>query len=108
MQKGIGAALQRSLTEHDTSFPGVADILRGACSTGPSSIAESFDSLSSSNRSEKNRGTSSASSSGSRTRLYKQLLKIPGNDRCCDCGHQEPRWCSINLGITLCIGNIKF
>ncbi|OWF46700.1 arf-GAP with coiled-coil, ANK repeat and PH domain-containing protein 2-like isoform X2 [Mizuhopecten yessoensis] len=32
-----------------------------------------------------------------------QLLSIPGNDHCCDCGSPEPRWTSINLGITLCI-----
>lgn len=30
-------------------------------------------------------------------------MKIPGNARCCDCGNLEPRWASINLGITLCI-----
>lgn len=30
-------------------------------------------------------------------------MKIPGNSRCCDCGNTEPRWASINLGITLCI-----
>ncbi|CAI9582514.1 unnamed protein product [Staurois parvus] len=28
---------------------------------------------------------------------------IPGNTKCCDCGLPDPRWASINLGITLCI-----
>ncbi|XP_051873689.1 arf-GAP with coiled-coil, ANK repeat and PH domain-containing protein 2-like isoform X2 [Pristis pectinata] len=28
---------------------------------------------------------------------------IPGNTNCCDCGQSDPRWASINLGITLCI-----
>lgn len=28
---------------------------------------------------------------------------IPGNTNCCDCGLADPRWASINLGITLCI-----
>uniref|UniRef100_A0A8C0JN21 Arf-GAP with coiled-coil, ANK repeat and PH domain-containing protein n=1 Tax=Canis lupus dingo TaxID=286419 RepID=A0A8C0JN21_CANLU len=28
---------------------------------------------------------------------------IPGNASCCDCGLADPRWASINLGITLCI-----
>lgn len=32
-----------------------------------------------------------------------QFLKIPGNNECCDCRNPEPRWASINLGITLCI-----
>ncbi|XP_037534275.1 BAR_ACAPs and ArfGap_ACAP domain-containing protein [Nematolebias whitei] len=30
-------------------------------------------------------------------------LGAPGNQRCCDCGEEEPRWASINLGVTLCI-----
>ncbi len=36
-------------------------------------------------------------------RSARQLLLIPGNNRCCDCGAPDPRWASINLGITLCI-----
>ncbi|XP_041033856.1 arf-GAP with coiled-coil, ANK repeat and PH domain-containing protein 2-like isoform X2 [Carcharodon carcharias] len=28
---------------------------------------------------------------------------IAGNTNCCDCGKSDPRWASINLGITLCI-----
>ncbi|KAJ3449206.1 adp-ribosylation factor gtpase-activating protein [Anaeramoeba flamelloides] len=31
------------------------------------------------------------------------LLKIPGNQKCADCGAVGPRWASINLGIFLCI-----
>ncbi|XP_063762550.1 BAR_ACAPs and ArfGap_ACAP domain-containing protein isoform X1 [Eleginops maclovinus] len=30
-------------------------------------------------------------------------LRGPGNLRCCDCGEEEPRWASINLGVTVCI-----
>uniref|UniRef100_A0AAY4A2C8 Arf-GAP with coiled-coil, ANK repeat and PH domain-containing protein n=1 Tax=Denticeps clupeoides TaxID=299321 RepID=A0AAY4A2C8_9TELE len=47
--------------------------------------------------------------SGAETRSLKaesalqRVLSIPGNDTCCDCGQTEPRWASINLGITLCI-----
>lgn len=36
-------------------------------------------------------------------RMWEQLLKIPGNNQCCDCGSPNPHWASINLGITLCI-----
>uniref|UniRef100_A0A6G1S6N0 Arf-GAP with coiled-coil, ANK repeat and PH domain-containing protein 2 n=1 Tax=Aceria tosichella TaxID=561515 RepID=A0A6G1S6N0_9ACAR len=36
-------------------------------------------------------------------RAYKIILAMPGNDTCADCGAPEPRWASINLGITLCI-----
>uniref|UniRef100_A0A8D3D2U0 Arf-GAP with coiled-coil, ANK repeat and PH domain-containing protein n=1 Tax=Scophthalmus maximus TaxID=52904 RepID=A0A8D3D2U0_SCOMX len=32
-----------------------------------------------------------------------KVLAIQGNACCCDCGQPDPRWASINLGITLCI-----
>ncbi|EDV42519.1 uncharacterized protein Dana_GF16981, isoform A [Drosophila ananassae] len=34
---------------------------------------------------------------------WEEFLKIPGNAQCCDCRSPNPRWASINLGITLCI-----
>ncbi|XP_055687593.1 arf-GAP with coiled-coil, ANK repeat and PH domain-containing protein 2 [Lutzomyia longipalpis] len=34
---------------------------------------------------------------------WEYFLTIPGNSSCCDCGHPQPKWASINLGITLCI-----
>lgn len=36
-------------------------------------------------------------------RAYTIILAMPGNDLCADCGAQQPKWASINLGITLCI-----
>lgn len=36
-------------------------------------------------------------------RAYMIILAMPGNDICADCGAQQPKWASINLGITLCI-----
>uniref|UniRef100_A0A8C8CGG0 Arf-GAP with coiled-coil, ANK repeat and PH domain-containing protein n=1 Tax=Oncorhynchus tshawytscha TaxID=74940 RepID=A0A8C8CGG0_ONCTS len=32
-----------------------------------------------------------------------RVMVIGGNACCCDCGQPDPRWASINLGITLCI-----
>ncbi|KAL1023344.1 hypothetical protein UPYG_G00039510 [Umbra pygmaea] len=32
-----------------------------------------------------------------------RVIVIEGNACCCDCGQPDPRWASINLGITLCI-----
>ncbi|XP_051550415.1 arf-GAP with coiled-coil, ANK repeat and PH domain-containing protein 2-like isoform X4 [Myxocyprinus asiaticus] len=32
-----------------------------------------------------------------------RVMAIAGNSTCCDCGQPDPRWASINLGITLCI-----
>lgn len=36
-------------------------------------------------------------------RAYMIILAMPGNDACADCSAPDPRWASINLGITLCI-----
>ncbi|XP_078496505.1 arf-GAP with coiled-coil, ANK repeat and PH domain-containing protein 3 [Lissotriton helveticus] len=35
--------------------------------------------------------------------ILQRIQSIAGNDQCCDCGQVDPRWASINLGITLCI-----
>ncbi|XP_051894988.1 arf-GAP with coiled-coil, ANK repeat and PH domain-containing protein 3b [Pristis pectinata] len=35
--------------------------------------------------------------------ILQRVQGIAGNDQCCDCGQADPRWASINLGITLCI-----
>lgn len=32
-----------------------------------------------------------------------EIMAMPGNDKCCDCKAENPKWASINLGITLCI-----
>ncbi|MEE6484999.1 hypothetical protein FKM82_014129 [Ascaphus truei] len=35
--------------------------------------------------------------------ILQRVQSIAGNDQCCDCGQTDPRWASINLGLTLCI-----
>ncbi|XP_043258687.1 arf-GAP with coiled-coil, ANK repeat and PH domain-containing protein 2 [Colletes gigas] len=77
MQQAIGAAIQRGM--------GAGTIV---------SIRES--------QSQNIRG-SSRQQSKPKSRVWEQILKISGNDTCCDCGGANPRWASINLGITLCI-----
>lgn len=37
------------------------------------------------------------------TRCQDGVTEISGNEICADCGALDPTWCSINLGITLCI-----
>ncbi|XP_030842353.1 arf-GAP with coiled-coil, ANK repeat and PH domain-containing protein 2 isoform X2 [Strongylocentrotus purpuratus] len=32
-----------------------------------------------------------------------EIMAMPGNEKCCDCKADNPKWASINLGITLCI-----
>ncbi|KAF8443621.1 hypothetical protein BGX38DRAFT_1075496, partial [Terfezia claveryi] len=32
----------------------------------------------------------------------KDLLKVPGNDRCADCNAMNPGWASWNVGVFLC------
>ncbi|XP_003704249.1 centaurin beta 1A [Megachile rotundata] len=77
MQQAIGAAIQRGM--------------------GAGTIISIRDS-----QSQHVRG-SSRPNSKPKSRVWEQILKIPGNDSCCDCGGANPRWASINLGITLCI-----
>ncbi|KAJ8011390.1 hypothetical protein DPEC_G00057690 [Dallia pectoralis] len=35
--------------------------------------------------------------------ITEEVLRMPGNDVCCDCGAAEPKWLSTNLGILTCI-----
>ena len=35
--------------------------------------------------------------------FIKELLSVPGNERCADCGCINAKWTSINLGIVICI-----
>uniref|UniRef100_A0A8C4S2H3 ArfGAP with SH3 domain, ankyrin repeat and PH domain 1a n=1 Tax=Erpetoichthys calabaricus TaxID=27687 RepID=A0A8C4S2H3_ERPCA len=35
--------------------------------------------------------------------IIEDVLRMPGNDVCCDCGAQDPKWLSTNLGILTCI-----
>ena len=44
----------------------------------------------------KNRG-------GQKDRSASQILDIPGNEICADCGAMDPQWASINWGVVVCI-----
>ncbi|CAN9510861.1 unnamed protein product [Ophioblennius macclurei] len=35
--------------------------------------------------------------------VLEAALRGAGNQRCCDCQEAEPRWASVNLGVTVCI-----
>ncbi|XP_076033523.1 centaurin beta 1A isoform X2 [Oratosquilla oratoria] len=94
LQRGIGAALQSSfhdppdLNQHD-SDNNMLTVIKGS----PSSQSPSLTPIS----------TPEANKSNCRMQLWQEILKIPGNEKCCDCSSPDPRWASINLGITLCI-----
>ncbi|XP_066583474.1 arf-GAP with coiled-coil, ANK repeat and PH domain-containing protein 2 [Prorops nasuta] len=77
MQQAIGAAIQRGLSTISSIHNRETDIHDSKGHTRPPPKPKS--------------------------RVWEQLLKIPGNDACCDCGNPYPKWASINLGITLCI-----
>ncbi|KAK2575979.1 hypothetical protein KPH14_007340 [Odynerus spinipes] len=77
MQQAIGAAIQRGLSTLSNTSLQELQLRDIKCPTRPPPKPKS--------------------------RVWEQLLKISGNDICCDCGGSNPRWASINLGITLCI-----
>ncbi|XP_062337632.1 arf-GAP with SH3 domain, ANK repeat and PH domain-containing protein 1a isoform X3 [Osmerus eperlanus] len=35
--------------------------------------------------------------------IIEDVLRMPGNEHCCDCGAADPKWLSTNLGILTCI-----
>uniref|UniRef100_A0A8C4S6E2 Arf-GAP with coiled-coil, ANK repeat and PH domain-containing protein n=1 Tax=Erpetoichthys calabaricus TaxID=27687 RepID=A0A8C4S6E2_ERPCA len=45
----------------------------------------------------------SKNTSSGKASILRVVQQGGGNHQCCDCGQPEPRWASINLGITLCI-----
>jgi hypothetical protein len=50
---------------------------------------------------------SSLPDSESNTRLLAILREDPSNYYCVDCGAKDPDWCSLNLGVLLCIGKLS-
>lgn len=76
MEAGINAAFNDNKNHHET---------------------RSIESSGSSNKSQASLNSASFLSS------VKDVLSVPGNNVCCDCGAPDPCWASINLCITLCI-----
>ncbi|XP_068226863.1 arf-GAP with coiled-coil, ANK repeat and PH domain-containing protein 2 isoform X2 [Palaemon carinicauda] len=98
LQRGIGQALQLSTpdmnrdyqqdTPGSSPFPTKGSLVPGT--PGNSSASSSP-------------ATTPQSVNAHKPPLWQEIMSIPGNETCCDCGATNPRWASINLGITLCI-----
>jgi len=88
LQQGISTALHESMQAME---PDPADTSGGAIQWEDSDTEEAQDGKT--DRIKRNRTQPSA----------RQILDIPGNMVCCDCGAPEPQWASINFGVTLCI-----
>ncbi|KAK2711039.1 hypothetical protein QYM36_012268 [Artemia franciscana] len=85
LQQAIGIALQQSFNNHENNREDQTPEARSL---------------------HKSLSSSSLSSSSSKTGnygFYETIRKIPGNDRCCDCGSTDAKWASINLGIVVCV-----
>ncbi|XP_036372145.1 arf-GAP with coiled-coil, ANK repeat and PH domain-containing protein 2-like isoform X5 [Megalops cyprinoides] len=65
--------------------------------------AEKLDRKSSTSTGSLDSGSEAKEKSLKGDSALQQVQAIAGNGSCCDCGLADPRWASINLGITLCI-----
>jgi len=86
LQQGISTALHESMQANE---PDPANTSGGAIQWEDSDTEEAQDGK----KTDRIRIQPSA----------RQILDIPGNMVCCDCGAPEPQWASINFGVTLCI-----
>lgn len=50
-----------------------------------------------------NFSSKSSSAQVQRVSFFEELKRIPGNRQCADCGHNDAKWASINLGVVICI-----
>ncbi|XP_071514792.1 arf-GAP with coiled-coil, ANK repeat and PH domain-containing protein 2 isoform X2 [Panulirus ornatus] len=98
LQRGIGQALQLGSHENCQDIrqetPGSSPYPQ----KGPLAPATPGDSSDSSSP-----ATTPQAPTAQKAQLWQEIMSIPGNDVCCDCSASNPRWASINLGITLCI-----
>ncbi|KAK3930262.1 Arf-GAP with coiled-coil, ANK repeat and PH domain-containing protein 2 [Frankliniella fusca] len=102
LQKGIGAAFQRTMSRGDEILSLPASSSRSQSTmNSPKNPSPKADNGKTTHISLI---TSQTPPKPKRTRVWEQLVNIPGNEVCCDCGQEKPGWASINLGITLCIG----
>ncbi len=94
MQAGINAAYHNN----DLSEAQSVDSQDSWCTASSNSTSKSSNSIN-------NMGSANSSTPPAKPPrvTYAQILTIPGNEFCCDCGCPDPKWASINLGITLCI-----
>lgn len=88
LQQGISTALHETINN---------------ASGGPESSKDSLKWEDSDNEDNKDGSSSTSNKRRGVKPSASQILKIPGNEKCADCGAENPEWASINLGITLCI-----
>ncbi|CAL4079837.1 unnamed protein product, partial [Meganyctiphanes norvegica] len=100
LQRGIGAALQQSM--HEPHFDDYK-MLTPRSSPYPLKNSSIAHSPASSATSPSDSPATTPHGNTKKAALWQEIVKIEGNDRCCDCGADNPTWASINLGITLCI-----
>ncbi|KAK8751966.1 hypothetical protein OTU49_011377 [Cherax quadricarinatus] len=97
LQRGIGQALQsshNSIQDNRQETPGSSPHPQKGSLT-PATPVDSSNSSSP--------ATTPQAPTAHKAQLWQEIMSIPGNDHCCDCNCSNPRWASINLGISLCI-----
>ncbi|CAG2173574.1 unnamed protein product, partial [Oppiella nova] len=109
MQAGIDAAYNCNNNDNTTTSGDIQSLdSQDSWCTASSTSSASKSSTSINNLTAGGNGATGAQS-GSKPPAkpprvtYAQILAIPGNEFCCDCRSPDPKWASINIGITLCI-----
>ncbi|KAK7082674.1 Arf-GAP with coiled-coil, ANK repeat and PH domain-containing protein 2 [Halocaridina rubra] len=100
LQRGIGQALQLGLGVPESHKDVSQENPRYSPYSQKNSLPPSTPGDSSVSSSPAN---TPQAANANKPQLWQEIMSIPGNDVCCDCGATNPRWASINLGITLCI-----
>ena len=89
---------------------GAASVASGASQPGASAstAGSATDATASASKPRRNtasieQATSAVVAPLAKDEFLQKVQAVPGNKKCADCGEAEPTWCSLNVGVLLCV-----